>query len=213
MHLIYGFPKLKTMLRTALTFVENTLSQYLVDKDPLIYTDQNSVVALAGLMNREGTPINLNAHIHITLVGLEEEKMEGKRLIPVAVGTGNDKKFKQLPPPYLVNAYLLFTAVHNDYATALRDISLVLSFFQEHPIFEDKIALNTPTPGKPWQYIEKLIFNLHTLSFEQQNNLWAALGAKYLPHAVFKMRLITVFGNDGAEAEAIKELAVNGHNN
>lgn len=197
------------MLRTALIFIENHLSQYMAGKDPLVYPDLGSVVALAGLMDRQGNPVNESAHIHITLAGLEEEKFEGRRPYPIQVESNGQKKYVELPAPYLINAYLLFSAVDPSYPTALRDLSLVLAFFQENPVFDDTVALNAGAgAGKDWQFIEKLVFNLHTLTLEQQNNLWAALGAKYLPHAVFKMRMLTVFGKLGKDAMPIAEIAV-----
>jgi hypothetical protein len=40
--------------------------------------------------------------------------------------------------------------------------------------------------------IEKLVVELHQLNFEQQNNLWAVLGAKYLPSVLYKVRAISI---------------------
>jgi len=197
------------MLRTALTFLENKLSNYMAVKDPVIYPDLSSIVAVSGLMDRQGNPVNESVHIHITLAGVEEEKLEGKRNFPVQIEVNGQKKIKELPPPYLLNAYLLFSAVDSNYMTALRDLSLVMAFFQENPVFDDKTELNNAAgAGMDWQFIDKLVFSLHTLTFEQQNNLWAALGAKYLPHAVFKMRMLTVFGNLGKVGPPIEEMAL-----
>ena len=44
---------------------------------------------------------------------------------------------------------------------------------------------------KPWQKIGRLMINLHPITFEQQNNLWASLGAKYMPSVVYKIRTIS----------------------
>ena len=59
-------------------------------------------------------------------------------------------------------------------------------FFQHKPYFD---AENTPDLSPK---IQKMIANMHSLTFEQQNYLWGLMGAKYLPSIVFKMRTISI---------------------
>jgi hypothetical protein len=40
--------------------------------------------------------------------------------------------------------------------------------------------------------IIKLIVELYTLNFEQQNHLWGFLGAKYMPSVMYKARLLSI---------------------
>ncbi len=93
---------------------------------------------------------------------------------------------------------LYFVAHSNDYETALRDLSDVISFFQANVVFDEQKypSLNagvSEANKKPWQLIERLSFRLSNLSFEQQNNLWGMLGGKYIPSAIYKMNMLTVF--------------------
>lgn len=195
------------MIRTALDFIKKELDTYFVDRqqDPANYSS-NNVVDLQSLVAPDGT-INLNDERHITimLVGIEEELREGKRphYLPTA-----DKKYLKMNPPVEINLRVLFIAHHTNYETALRDLSEVVSFFQTNLVFDEGKypSLNesvTDPLNKPWQLIERLSFKMESLSFEQQNNLWAMLGGKYIPSVLYKASLFTVFdtkSNDAAPA-------------
>ena len=188
----------KDVIRTALEFIRKTLESYIVDReeeqDPS-YTTGN-VVDLKSVVQPDGA-INVTDMTHVTvmLVGIDEERREGKR--PYYVPT-EDKQFLRLNPPIELDLFVLFVAHNKNYDTALRDLSDVLGFFQAHPVFDAKKypALNesvSEPDKKPWQLIARLSVTLHSLSFEQQNNLWALLGSKYLPSVVYRMKMLTLF--------------------
>jgi hypothetical protein len=199
------------MIRTALEFIKKELEFYIVEReqDPAHYGPGN-VVDLKPIVLPNGN-LNITDTTHVTMlvVGVEEERREGKqpRFIPA-----NDKQFYRLNPPVELNLYLLFVAHNSHYETALRDLSDIVGFFQGSPVFDEQKfpSLNSgvSNPGnKPWQLIERLSFQLHNLSFEQQNNLWAMLGGKYIPSVVYKMNLLTVFETRPQEiAPAITEI-------
>jgi hypothetical protein len=198
------------VIRTALEFVKKEVESYIVmrEQDPN-YTAGN-VVDLKSIILPNGT-INVTdtTHVTIMLVGIDEERREGKRphYIPA-----DDKNFFKLNPPVELDLFILFVAHNKDYETALRDLSDVVGFFQANPVFDSKKfpALNASVgkpDEKPWQLIERLSFMLHSLSFEQQNNLWAMLGSKYIPSVVYRMKMLTFFetkSND--KATVITEL-------
>lgn len=199
------------MIRTTLKFIQNELDAYMVEReqDPAQYSaghivDLKSIVSPGGEVNLDD-----NFHITIMLVGLEEERREGKR--PRFVER-EDKKILKLNPPIEIDLFVLFLAHQSNYETALRDLSDVVGFFQANAVFDEQRfpSLNSTVSdpvNKPWRLIEKLIFNLYSLSFEQQNNLWAMLGSKYIPSVVYKMKMLTVFDTRSKEkAEPVTEL-------
>lgn len=205
------------MLRTTLEFIQKELEAYIVEReqDPAHYSNGH-VVDLKSIVS-PGGEVNLDDNFHITimLVGLEEERREGKR--PRFVEK-EDKKIVKLNPPVELDLFILFVAHQSNYETALRDLSGVISFFQSNSVFDELRfpSLNSAVvdaENKPWRLIEKLIFNLYSLSFEQQNNLWAMLGSKYIPSAVYKMKMLTVFDTKSRErAVPITELNFNENN-
>ncbi|MEP7377646.1 MAG: DUF4255 domain-containing protein [Chitinophagaceae bacterium] len=185
------------MIRTTLEFIQKELEAFIVEReqDPAHYNagqvvDMNSIVSPGGEVNLDD-----NFHITIMLAGIEEERREGKR---PRIIEREDRQFLRLNPPVELDLFILFVAHQTNYETALRDLSDVISFFQANPVFDEQRfpALNSTASdsgNKPWRLIEKLVFNLYSLSFEQQNNLWAMLGSKYIPSVVYKMKMLTVF--------------------
>jgi hypothetical protein len=43
--------------------------------------------------------------------------------------------------------------------------------------------------------IDKLIFEMASISPEQLNNVWGCLGAKYMPSVIYKIRMLTYNNN------------------
>lgn len=185
------------MIRTALEFIKKELNAYIAarENDPANYgletnVDLKSIVTLNG-----GANVDDDKHINVMLVGIEEERREGKRPYIMPADKNN---FITLNPPVEINLFLLFVAPNSNYETALRDVSDVIAFFQSNPVFDEakfpNLNNSVKTPAlKPWQLIDRLSFRLYNLSFEQQNNLWAMFGGKYLPSVVYKATLLTVF--------------------
>jgi hypothetical protein len=199
------------MIRTALEFVRKTLEVYMVERENDTYTVGN-VVDLKSIVLPNGTIDTTDTtHITVMLVGVDEERREGKRpqYIPTA-----DKQFLRLNPPVEVDLFVLFVAHNKSYTAALRDLSDVLGFFQASPVFDATRypALNasvTNADETPWRLISRLSFSLCSMTFEQQNNLWAMLGSKYMPSVVYRMKMLTVFETRGQEkVPAITELAL-----
>ncbi len=184
------------MIRTALDFIKRELENYIVEREQDATYTLGNVVDLKSIVLPNGN-INITdtTHVTIMLIGVEEERKEGKR--PVFI-PANDREFFRLNPPLELDLFILFVAHNKDYETALRDLGDVVAFFQSNPFFDEQRypSLNSSVAdpvNKPWQLIERLSFRLHNLSFEQQNNLWGMLGSKYIPSVVYKMNMLTVF--------------------
>lgn len=180
------------MIRTALKFIQRELEAFMVERSQDIPYIIDQVVDMRSVVQPNGnTNIDDNKHITLMLVGIEEERREGKRphFIP-----GNNNERLILNPPVELDLYLLFLAHSNNYETALDDLSDVAAFFQANPVFN---AQQYPSMNdkieKPWRLIERLSFRIFNLTFEQQNNLWAMLGIKYIPNIVYKMNMLTLF--------------------
>lgn len=200
------------MIRTALKFIRKELDAYIVDREQDNTYTLDNVVDIKSIVSPNGSfNLDNDKHVTIMLAGIEEERREGKRpyIIPA-----DDNKFLLLNPPIEIDLFILFIAHSADYETALRDLSDVISFFQANAVFDRQRypSLNAfvlEPDKKPWQLIERLSFRLTNLSFEQQNNLWAMLGGKYIPSAIYKMNMLTVFDTKSRERVApITELNV-----
>ncbi len=183
------------MLKTALEFLSDELNLYLKRKDPANFGSVD-VVVLSGLMKPDGSfalPTNQgdeNFKVIITLINLEEDRIAESQTYNQRI----NNKIQVVNPPLNLNAYLLFSVLATNYLTALRLLSYVISFFQSNTVFDNNHypQMNAKVDAEnPWQKVGRLLLTLHPVSFEQQNNLWAALGAKYMPSVIYKMRTIS----------------------
>jgi hypothetical protein len=98
----------------------------------------------------------------------------------------SDATIALVKPDVRVNLYLLFVGNYGQYSEALKAISLVIAFFQHRTAFD--YSAITGLEGKTG----KVTFEMMSPTFEQQNHLWGALGAKYLPCVLYKAGLIDI---------------------
>ena len=68
----------------------------------------------------------------------------------------------------------------------------MLTFFQSHSVFT-----RARYPGLDPR-IEKLGVDLMSLGYEQLNQVWTFVGAKYLPSAVYRVRLVALQDDEPA---------------
>lgn len=167
------------LVEKSMSFIEDQLNTYLKLK-----TKENTKRAeLSPIVKQNGNLEISGNHVGITLVNIEEEvhgKTQGK---PQA---GNGPKNELVNPDIKINLYLLFSANFNEYDESLKAISHLVSFFQSRNVFERS---RYPVLGPN---IERLIFDLQSLSFEQLNHLWGMMGAKYMPSLLYKMRMLVI---------------------
>jgi hypothetical protein len=199
------------MIRTALQFIQSELEAYIVNREnePGSYKTDNVVDLKPIVLPNGNINITDSTHVTVMLVNIEEERREGKQAYYLPTP---DKKYQRLNPPVEIDLFLLFVANNSDYPTALRDLSDVIGFFQSHAVFDSQSypSLNASVAdavSKPWQLIDRLSFKLVSLTFEQQNNLWGMLSSKYMPSAVYRVKLLTAFETKGNDVvTAVSEL-------
>jgi len=165
------------LIETALAFLRNQVNEYLkirsgeaTDKLELTY-----FVEPSGELNI--------TDLGMMLVNVEEDRINSKR----AVYRENNQQLQRMNPAVRLNLYVLFAASFGkNYTEALKFISYVIAYFQGKSTFDAQGSPDFPDT------IEKLLVELHTLSFEQLNHLWGTLGGKYLPSVMYKVRLLSV---------------------
>ncbi len=102
-------------------------------------------------------------------------------------------------PPVFLNLYVLICSNPGDdrYQDALNILSGVIRFFQTKNTFNIATAAASSqviTGDEPEDLMQmRLQVELYTLTFEQINHLWGALGGKQLPFAMYKVRLAQVY--------------------
>lgn len=180
------------MLDVALNFLTAELNSYLVARGARKTTDEIGKVEVGKLVDDAGKWAIKDDHIGASLIHIEEDRVM-KSHLPEATLAGG--RHVVLEPRLKLNLHVLFAAKFQRYDEGLRSLSLVLTFFQSRPTF-------TPDayPGLDPR-IERLTAELQSLTYEQLNQVWAFIGGKQLPSAIYKVRMIAL---QDAEPRAIE---------
>jgi len=135
------------------------------------------------LVNDDGKLAIAEGTIGLVLINIEEERTTRAQL-PERVLLGGREVI--LPPEIRLNLTLMAAANMGSYDLTLKTLSQVIIFFQAHPVFtaDDYPSLD----GQ----IGKLCVDMQSVSHEALNQIWATLGAKYLPSVLYRVRLITL---------------------
>jgi hypothetical protein len=76
-------------------------------------------------------------------------------------------------------------------------ISHIIAYFQGTNYFTKTNAPDLPNG------IEKLIMEVYSMPIEQQNYMWGALGAKYLPSVLYRMRLVVIDAKETTSSQGV----------
>jgi hypothetical protein len=185
------------LIRQGLEVIKKEIQTFLDLKDA--EGIREVVVVASNILNEEGklqfkesNNDGTSHHVVISLVNIEEEKHLKS---PPKTNEISAHVLAKQNPEIHINLYALFTAFSSHYETSLGIISDVIGFFQSKPLFNRS---NTPSLDTK---IEKIIADLCSLSFEQQNHLWSSMGAKYMPSVLYKLRMLII------DEELIKDKA------
>ena len=135
----------------------------------------------------------------LSLINVEEDRISKE---PQPYRYDGSNIFQQQPIVYL-NLYLLFSANHNDYPTALNYLTKVITFFQHNSFLS--ADNDTGFPGG----IEKLVFDLYSIGLDQVHHVWSMLGGKYFPSVIYKMRVVPVFQPERGVAGVVQKIRTN----
>lgn len=144
-------------------------------------------VILSAIVNQDGSiAIQGENKILLTLINIEKETVGRNNSSLSVASIGINKS-----PVLTVNLHVLFSAYfsNGNYPESLRFISFIIAFFQQKSAFN---RVNTPRLDSE---IDKLIFEMASISPEQLNNVWGCLGAKYMPSVIYKIRMLTYNNN------------------
>ncbi|MEM9685319.1 MAG: Pvc16 family protein [Bacteroidota bacterium] len=155
------------IIRSAIEFTRDQINSYL----RLRLNINEDRVVIDNVVNQQGTLNTTN--LSLSLVNIEEESVH-KAQSPYRTTANGSVNLAN--PEIKLNLYLLLAANFGlNYEEALLNLSHAITFFQGKQVFNHQ---NSPALN---QQIEKLIVELHTLPFEQQNYIWGCIGATYIP--------------------------------
>jgi hypothetical protein len=174
------------MLFDAMRLIQTALQDYISRTESAF--NSNSVVIVENIALAEqlgGSNSKLNGHVVMSLVNLQEEAtLKNAPYYRV----DNGRTIYQNPPVSL-NLFILFSVLHNQYETALKLLSRVVECFQ---LNAEISPYTTPVPGSTALQEVRVVLDLYSLTFEQLNHLWGALGGKQVPFVLYRARLVAI---------------------
>ncbi|ELR71189.1 hypothetical protein C900_02993 [Fulvivirga imtechensis AK7] len=188
------------MIHNVLPVIASELNDYLKSR----FNAVEDKVILSNIIDQDGSvAIEGSNKVVITLINIAEETMIKANSNQHLIGSS----YVDFAPSISVNLTLMISAYFSpkNYVESLRFISGVIYFFQSKPLFTSQ-----NTPGLS-QNIDKLHFDLLSLTPHELMNLFSMMGAKYTPSVVYKMKMLT-FSQDNIvdEIPAIQGLNVEG---
>jgi hypothetical protein len=172
------------MIDKAMTFIMNELNNVLLAR----FQSSENLAVLSSVSNPDGTlPAGIENKVILTLINVEREPAANSGTWPARAA---NEGFARVSPPLSLNLHVMVTASFaGNYTEALRFLGSAMGFFQGKPSFNPQNS-----PGFPAE-MERLTMELVNLSIQEINNVWAILGAKYMPSVVYKMRMLVLQEN------------------
>jgi hypothetical protein len=137
---------------------------------------------ISGIVNQDGSVAQLEENkVLITLISVEKE--------PTTVGLKKDGKQR-----VHINFYVLFSCYFSNanYSEALKFLDFTMNYLNDNSsidIAESGLLKSTSSGGL------KVQVELESLSLDQISHLWGAIGAKTMPSALYKIRMIPLDSN------------------
>ena len=179
------------MIEAAIEFVRKETARHLGLADDQVII--NSARKLVDENNGGG--------VYISLVNVQEES--ALRNLPHSERRGGVTHY--IEPPVYLNLFLLFAFNAESYSKSLIQLSELVELFQRHRWFGSETQAAVGATVFP-AGLDRIIFEMVNMNFEELNNLWGVLGGSYFPSVVYRMRLIKVQANDSAAAPEITSI-------
>lgn len=181
------------MINNALQFTSNSLDQFLKNSFAL---DENKVI-LNNLIDSDGSIPTINQNkVVLSLINIERETVKAFNVRNHQLSNGS---YANINPVERFNLDILVSANFDDYSETLKFLNAVILFFQINT------SLSVHTSAAIPKGLNKLEFEMEKLTYQQMQSLWTAMGAKYQPSIIYKMRLLTIqaFEENGFSATVL----------
>ena len=174
------------MIDKSLVFLKDQLNEHIKKKFELT----QDKVQLSGIVRQNGNvdPEFVDDSISIMLINVQEEPAMQS---PTKYLRMEDSDFSTINPDMNINLGILVLVNFNHYEEALKFLTAVIGFFQSKNVFSSENS-----PAFDLEGIAKIKVRFISQTQEQQNHLWGSLGAKYMPSAMYKIRLLKIQENE-----------------
>lgn len=169
------------MIESALEFTKEVFNQYLANK----FGVDEEVVIINRIVDENGSkPLENSNKVVISLIHLDQETNQQFYNKSKRTANGN---YTVAQPSQRYNLYILIVPSYDDYKEGLKFLDASIQFFQANALLDGEKSSEIPAG------ILRLEFQLEKGDgYMQMQNLWTALGAKFQPSIIYRMKLITI---------------------
>ncbi|QHI37217.1 hypothetical protein IMCC3317_25950 [Kordia antarctica] len=173
------------MIEKALQFTGKALNQFVKKKFGL----DEDVVTINPIIDQNGVVPKENQNkIVISLIHIEQDTTKQFYNRNQQLQNGN---YIKAPLSYRYNLFVLITPNFTNYSEALKFLDASIQFFQINAMID--ATRNAEIPAD----LGKLEYEFQKgENYMQMQNLWTALGAKYQPSVIYKIRLVTIASDE-----------------
>ncbi len=166
-------------MEATIEFIKTKLNNYLIQ----MFGDSAGTVGFLSAQNWDPI-VFADQQITMLIVNLEEDKI----MRPDHLYRRKNEKgiLVDVYPEIKLNVYILFVAKFGTYNEAWKQIFAIIRYFQANRLFSAESE-----PGLP-SSVQQLIFELSTLSFSEQNELWSMLKVAYHPSVLYRAKLFVL---------------------
>ena len=172
------------MINQSLQFTNKLLGQFLKNRFGL---DEEKIV-LNYLVDVNGSFPKMNQNkVVLSLINVEKETNQPFYVKNRQLESGNYSSFN---PVERYNLDILISSNFDDYTESLKFLDAIIYFFQINNYLDASTSSSIP------EGLSKLEFEYEKISYHQMHSLWTAMGAKYQPSIIYKMKLVKVQANE-----------------
>jgi hypothetical protein len=132
------------------------------------------------------------------LINVEEERI--LRPADLYARRSEDGTPQRGQPDLRLTLYVLFVARFKQYDTAWQHLSKIIEHLQSVRLFEAETTPELPAG------VERLVLELVTLRFAEQNEIWGALRTTHHPSVLYRVKLLRLRDSQVADAVEVGEI-------
>jgi len=188
-----------SVIHLVVQHVVSELNDYLNLRSPSLAPDR---VVLGSLYDVDGNPdASAKEKVVVSMVNLQEDRVYHSVDLYEKQPDGSTDVVQ---PEVRVNLFLLFIANISEYDESLKALEYVISFFQTRHVF------NYASIPQLADQQGRMVFELHSMTFEQQNHLWGSLGSKYQPSIMYKAGIVNIRDRQlEAQVQPVQDILIN----
>lgn len=171
-------------LHQSLTYIKKKVEEFLSSFNVETYLDS---------INKD----DVKEGVYVSLLYAEEEKtLKNNEYLQAYYDTENPNKvegYRKVNPKLFLNLYVLIASSYSPYEEALKHISRIIAGFRRKNVygkFKKEDGSVSDDFGESFDLLNKLVLDINTLSFDQNNSLWQTIGSKQYPYIIYKVKTI-----------------------